>query len=138
MADLPREFEPLPVSQLTWTVLLGRWVEFARAAVALPSDGEGGRWRGAVPDVIQLQAVCFSLEHLHELAADERALGLDRAAVLIERHAAALSRRWDGGPLPSGLRELIDDARAALRRRQDDADPGAPGNFDAPASPEAP
>ena len=101
--------------RLTWAVMLGRWVEFAKAAVALPGDEMGGRWRAVVPDVICLQAVWFALQHLEDLAADERALGLDRAGVLVERHAGALRSRWGGGDeMPEMLAELIEEAEAAL------------------------
>ena len=36
-------------SDLTWTALLARWIEFAKASVALPDDAEGDRWRSSVP-----------------------------------------------------------------------------------------
>lgn len=112
--DDDERFEPLHAEKLTWAVLLARWVEFARSAVALPDDHEGRRMRDSVPDVIMLQAVWFSLAHLGELDADERALGLDRAEVLIEKHAGALQDRWRGADMPEGLQELIDDAWEAL------------------------
>jgi hypothetical protein len=117
------QFEPLHPARLTWTVLLGRWVQFARSAVAWPTDGEGGRYRASVPDIIQLQAICFALQHLDDLPAPEQALGLDRATVLVQRHAEAIRRRWADGPLPSGLLELIDDAERALEARGGDASP---------------
>ena len=104
---------PLPVDRLTWAVLLGRWVEFARSAVALPNDEEGRRLRDSVGDVIVLQAVWFALQGLGELEASERALGLDRAAVLIEKHRVALTQRW-GGELPAAMGELLADAVEAL------------------------
>lgn len=103
---------PLAVNQLTWAVLLGRWVQFARSAAALPDDRESQALRQSVPDVIMLQAVWFALQHLEELPADERALGLDRAKVLIDKHAAALETRWLGAAMPPPLGELIADARA--------------------------
>lgn len=106
-------FEPLHPERLTWSVLLGRWVSFARSAVALPMDGEGGRMRDAVPEMIGLQAVWFALEQMDELASDERALGRDRARVLIDRHAGALRRLWGGDALPGELEELIGDAESA-------------------------
>lgn len=114
------EFAPLYPERLTWPVLLARWVAFAKSAVALPDDAAGRRLRGSVPDIIQLQAVWFSLEHLDELDADQRALGLDRAEVLIERHAGALRARWAGEGLPGELAELVADAEAALRNRRGD------------------
>lgn len=109
----------LDADRLTWAVLLGRWVEFARAAVALPTQGRGGRLRDSVPDLIALQAVWFALHHLSELSHAERSLGLDRARVLIDRHADALARRWDGN-LPASIAELLADARAQWTRAATD------------------
>lgn len=103
------EAAPLYPDRLTWAVLLGRWVDFARSAVALPTDAEGAKMRDSVADIIMLQAVWFALQHLQELTAAERALGLDRAGVLIEKHTSALRGRWMGA-MPAGIEELINDA----------------------------
>lgn len=109
---MAERFDP---SAVTWAALLGRWVEFARSAVALPTDQVGRKIRDSVPDVIMLQAVWFALQHLDELPPDERALGLDRAALLIDKHAGALESRWsDGEPMPEALRDIIHDARTQL------------------------
>ncbi|MEZ6190130.1 MAG: hypothetical protein R3C45_02445 [Phycisphaerales bacterium] len=105
---------------LTWGVLLGRWVEFARGALALPEDGAGRAMRESVADIIALQAVWFALQHIDELDRDERALGIARAEVLIERHARAVTVRWRGEPMPKELRSLIDDAREALAKSRQD------------------
>ena len=129
--------DPLPVEQLTWAVLLGRWVEFARSAVALPDDAAGRRWRAVVPDMIQLQAVWFALESWPQLAPQQRALALDRAEVLVDRHHRNILRAWErpaseaGGihaadgqdqreleQLPEALTDLIDDSRAAVAHRR--------------------
>jgi len=104
------------VPQLTWAVLLGRWIDFARTALALPRTEEGQRLRAAVPDIIMLQAVWFALQHLTELCASERALGLDRAEILIDKHAAVLRDLWAGRLLPEALTELIADARGSLKQ----------------------
>ena len=106
--------------KLTWVVLLGRWVEFARGALALPEDGAGRAMRESVADIITLQAVWFALQHIDELDGDERALGIARADVLIERHTRAVTARWEGGPMPAELRSLIDDAREALAKLRQD------------------
>lgn len=103
---------------VTWAALLGRWMDFARSAVALPTDDAGRRMRDSVPDVIMLQAVWFALRDLGRLPAAERALGLDRAEVLIQRHAATLQRRFTDTPMPRTMRELIADARDALAAAQ--------------------
>ena len=101
---------------LTWAAMLGRWIDFARSSVALPDDAAGRKLKASVPDLIQLQAVWFALQHLDELSPDERALGHDRAGVLIARHAGVLAQRFGDEGVPAGMAELIDDARAALDR----------------------
>lgn len=102
--------------KLTWAALLGRWVEFARSALALPDDAPGRALRSAVPDIIGLQAVTMALGEAGELEPDQRALGLDRARVLIERHTRHLRKLFEDGGLPDKLAELIDDADAAVRQ----------------------
>ncbi|XAM00970.1 hypothetical protein OT109_06195 [Phycisphaeraceae bacterium D3-23] len=108
--------QPLDAERLTWAVLLGRWTDFARSAVALPDDEAGRRLRDSLADLIGLQAVWFALTHLDELDAEERALGLARAGVLIDRHASALAKRYGDAGVPEQACELIEDAQAALRR----------------------
>lgn len=105
---------PLDPDRLTWAVLLARWTEFARASVALPDAGEAGLLRQSVADIITLQAVWFALGQLDALPSPERSLGLDRAAVLIARHAAAIRNRFADQPLPANLAELIQDTETAL------------------------
>ncbi len=102
--------EPLYPERLTWAVLLGQWVEFARSAVGLPAQGQGQCMRESVADIIMLQAVWFALQHVQELGAAERSLGLDRAGVLIEKHEAALRKRWGQG-MPAAIDELLRDAK---------------------------
>ena len=115
MSEADHEPEPLHPEQLTWSVLLARWVDFARSARALPDDAAGRRVQNSVGDIIMLQAVWFALQHLDELDAAERALGLDRAELLIEKHAGQVEARFADAPMPATLRELIDEARAQLR-----------------------
>lgn len=106
--------EHLDAHKLTWAVLLGKWVDFARSAVALPNDEQGKRLRASVPDLIMLQAVWFALQHMDELTPDEVSLGLDRAAVLIEQHTTQLRDRWQPQPLPDRIEQLIDEATKML------------------------
>lgn len=106
--------EALDADKLTWVVLLGRWVEFARSALALPDDKAGRAMRDSVADIIALQAVWFALQHIEELDADEKALGLARAEVLIERHTGAVTDRWRGSEMPLELSSLVTDAMDAL------------------------
>jgi hypothetical protein len=48
------------------------------------------------------------------MAPDERALGLDRAEVLIERHGTELEAIWDPDPVHPEVATILNDARAAL------------------------
>ena len=108
------ECEPFDADKLTWSVLLGRWVEFARSALALPDDEPGRVLRESVADIITLQAVWFALQHLDELDHDERSLGIARAEVLIDKHAHAIHARWCSRDMPDELSRLIEDARTTL------------------------
>lgn len=101
--------------QLTWAALLGRWVEFARSAVALPDDAEGQAWKQVVPDVIGLQAVAMALREADQLAPDERALAVDRARLLIERHTRNIHEAFGTTDLHEQLVELITDAWSAVK-----------------------
>lgn len=100
---------------LTWSTLLGRWMEFARASVALPPDAEGDRWRRAVAPVIGLQAIAFALTDLARVAPEERPLALERAEAGLREYAGALHHLWAAEPLPAPIAEVIDDARSALQ-----------------------
>jgi hypothetical protein len=110
--------QPLHPQRLTWAVLLGRWIEFARGAVAFPDDDAGRRMRASVGDIIMLQAVWYALANLDELEPDQRALGIDKAELLIEQHTAAIRQRWQGRAVPAMLGELIDDAHQQLAAAQ--------------------
>lgn len=98
---------------MTWAGLLARWVELAKGAVALPGTKAGQQLRASVPDIIMLEAVAHALKELGRLDEGERALGVDRAGVLIEKHEGALRGRFRG-QLPGQLEELIVEARRAL------------------------
>jgi len=103
-------------------MLLARWTEFARSAVALPTTGDGALWRDSVADIIGLQATALALKDLDEHELEQgRALAIDTASVGIDRHAQNLADVWDDEPWPPELHELLDDARRAL------ADAGASG-----------
>ncbi len=65
--------------------------------------------------VITLQAVSFALRQLDDLPEDERALGLDRAEILIRRESGTLNSAWRGEPMPELLLDLVADAASALR-----------------------
>lgn len=103
--------------KLTWAALLGRWVEFARGAVALPDDEEGRAMRQAVPDIIGLQAVALALGEADALDDDELALALDRARLLVGGHAKKLDELFADQWHPM-LVELFYDAQQALERAE--------------------
>lgn len=106
-------------SVMTWASLLAHWTAIAKASVALPPNAQGDRWRSAVPSIINLQAVTHALAELDRTSdRRERAVGQDKAELLIREHAAALHFLWRGEPLPSELGLMIDDARAALSATQ--------------------
>ncbi len=113
------------MKDLTWAALLGRWIEFARSALALPDDADGRAMRRSVPDIIMLQAVFFALAEVDDLPDDERALGLDRAQVLISKHTTAIHEHWADLDLPDDIAELIADVAQRLD--------GLAGNGVAPA-----
>lgn len=103
----------LNATPLTWTALLGKWIEFAQSAVVLPDDQPGRAWKASVPAIIELQAVTFALAELTELPAADQPVARDRAAHLIDRAGATLSRAWDEH-IPENVTEIISDARTAL------------------------
>ena len=102
-------------TRLTWAALLGRWVEFAQSAVALPDDASGRAWKAAVPAIIGLQSLAMALRHADELDEAERALGIDRARVGIERYTDSLREAFGDEPLHPMVDELIMDAWSAVR-----------------------
>ncbi len=116
----PTTFQP---DKLTWTALLGRWIEFARSAVALPDDADGRAWKQAVPAIIGLQAVVMALDHADELDPAQQAVGVDRARLLVARHTRELHEAFGTTELHPMLIELITDAWSAIRRAQGDGQP---------------
>lgn len=114
---------------MTWAMLLAKWVEFAGAAAALPGVGSGARWRRAVAPIITLQAVTHAMAELHELDSEERAVGLDRAEIMLRERERELKCIWSVEPLPPPLHELIGDARAAIdaARKRAAAEPSGDG-----------
>lgn len=99
---------------LTWTVLLSRWMEFAKSSVALPRGGEAGRVRRAVPSLIGLQAVTYALAEVPLLPAEEQSVARDRAEVMIRRYQGELCAIWEGEALPEAIEESVSDAKASL------------------------
>ena len=99
--------------RLEWPALLAKWVEFAQASVALPHDDDGKAWRASVPPIITLQAVTLALGELNELSSSDQPVAIDKASLLIEREASALSRIWDAD-IPAEVARLVRDAQTTL------------------------
>lgn len=113
----PPRFTPdqtLDTAPVAWAALLSRWTDFARAGVAFPAEGEGGRWRASIAPVIGLQAVTFALGDIGRVAEADRPAALDIAEVLIRRDISRLHEIWRGEELHPELVSLVDDARMAL------------------------
>ena len=106
--------EPLHPEILSWTALLGKWIDFAKASVALPDDEEGEKWKRSVVPIINLQAVTFALADLGVLDEPDRPLARDRAEILIAENASALETIWTVEELPESLAEIARDAMLAL------------------------
>lgn len=100
----------------TWATLLAGWTEFARSAVALPNDDQGGRWKDSIAPAITLHAVAMALPELIKLDPEERPLAMDRAELLIREQSKLLNTVWRSEPMPASLTELIDDARLSWER----------------------
>lgn len=99
---------------LTWAFLLAHWTEFARAAVALPEDGEAGRYRKSVAPLISLAALSHALAEVDRLADDERALAIDRSELQIRGDVATLDAIWEGADPPDEVWGFVERAAAAL------------------------
>ncbi|MBS0187653.1 MAG: hypothetical protein JSS51_06260 [Planctomycetes bacterium] len=106
----------MDVRVTTWSSLLAVWSDFARAAGALPKDGNLGLLRRSVPAIIGLQAVTHALEHIDQLPPEEYSSGQDRASLTIRTLATELESIWRDDAMPKSLRELTSDAAAALEQ----------------------
>lgn len=113
-SDTMHDMSDLRPEAMTWTALLGKWLEFAKASVALPDDADGRRWKQSVTPIVTLQAVTFALDEIDDLAAMDRPHALDRAEMLIDEHAGGLDRTWSDVERPGMIDEVIRDARGAL------------------------
>ncbi|MEM9084125.1 MAG: hypothetical protein AAGB34_11060 [Planctomycetota bacterium] len=102
-----------------WEGLLAHCVGIAKAAAAIPDSHEHAQaWQGSIEAIITLHSVTMALDQLGGLAAEERAVGMDRAGILIGEGARALSAAWGGQAMPEGLLELMSDARQSVERAQ--------------------
>ena len=113
---MPKPKPDSPSQDLSWPLLLAKWTEYAKAAVALPSTEQGNRDRDSVPAVIALQAICFALSEIHRLPTDERLLGIERAEYIVRDRSAELDKLWRGHPMPEAMLDLLTDARQAVQR----------------------
>jgi malate dehydrogenase len=88
-------------------------MEFARAAVSFPESGDGARIRRSVPPLITLHAVTHALQRIDEIEPEERALALDRAALLIGGAERDLAAAWAGLGMPESVRSFVEEAGEA-------------------------
>lgn len=105
--------DPLQPEAISWAVLLGRWMDFAKASTALPETREGDQWRDSVVPMITLQAVTFALSELEQVTPVERLLGWDRAEMLCDEALDTLDAIWGPG-LPTTLVEVVEQAESAM------------------------
>jgi hypothetical protein len=113
------DYPPLHPERLTWAVLLSRWVELAKSALALGDDPASSALKKLVPDIIMLQALWHALEDMGDLPLSEQKLGCFRAQWLIDKHQQQIHHTWPADlPLHPALGELITDATDALTRAQ--------------------
>lgn len=110
----PEQSDAEAIRLTSWSLLLSHWTSMARVSVALPETSAGKAWKASVAPCIGLQAHVFALAELDRLEADERCVGLDRAAVGIDHHERSLREAWSPEAMPEGVAELIEDARGAL------------------------
>ena len=113
MAQSTPVSDSLQPEALSWAALLGRWMDFARASVALPATREGDQWRESVVPMITLQAVTFAVSELEQVAPAERLLGWDRAELLSGEAAESLDDTW-GPVMPAEIADTIQAAEAAI------------------------
>jgi hypothetical protein len=102
----------------TWAALLAAWTDFARASAAFPRTSAGDDARRAVPSLIGLQALTFAVTDIDHLSEDERAVGLDTAALLLKQYAGELHTIYTGQELSPLMQECVQDAQRALRAAQ--------------------
>ncbi|MHC4975600.1 MAG: hypothetical protein ACYTF7_03225 [Planctomycetota bacterium] len=106
------------IDAIAWSTLLARWIEWARAAVALPDDAHGSSWKASLPHLIALQAITHALDELPSVVAADRPLALERAALTIRESCKALHNCWAGEPMPISITVFIDEAHHTLARAQ--------------------
>lgn len=97
-------------------------MKFAQAALALPAQNEGIRWRASVSPLIGLHAISMALQEIDRLSQEDRVLSLERAAVQIRLYAIEINRAWHGIELPIRIQGLLSEAHAALQSARDRGD----------------
>ena len=110
---------------MRWAGVVSRWVALAQAGVALPDDGEGGRWKRSIQSIVGLHAIVAGLGEAADWPAADRAYALDAAGVGIAGHRQTLARVWaEGGAedgagidaVPASVAELLAEAEGTLER----------------------
>ncbi len=94
--------------------MLAGYTELAQAAVALPPDAQGSRWKRSVPSLIALHAVAHAISEIDTLGEGERDVALDKGEVLVQQHAAELTELWRSDAMPESVLDLMRAAREAI------------------------
>lgn len=89
------------------------WAASTSAVIPSPSSSISARVSASAASS---SSRYLSVRELDELHPAERALGLDRAGVLIDRHVSAIEAAWEGEVLPAALLDLIGEAREQWNR----------------------
>ncbi len=113
----------------TWATLLARWMDLARAAVALERLGESGvgpgqmdqlggsegrGWRQGMPALITFEALAHAMGQLEMLPADERSFALDQAVVLLESRRSDLEDAFE--IMPDAIAQSESNAVRAIEQ----------------------
>jgi len=99
---------------LTWSSMLAKWTEFAKASTALPEDGDGPHWRACVVPIVNMQAMIAALGELDQLPRAQRPVAIDASETLLREQVAMIHEAWAGEVIPDALRELMEESRQTL------------------------
>ncbi|MBL9147813.1 MAG: hypothetical protein JNM94_03885 [Phycisphaerae bacterium] len=115
-SERPADEGPDDTHALTWAALLAHWLDVAKATVALPDQGDAGRWKRSLPHLIELHATALALTDITRLRVEDRAVARDKADVLAKRANAQLQTIWRGVPMAEDIVEAQEAAARAIRR----------------------
>jgi hypothetical protein len=106
------------IDAIAWSTLLAKWIQWAKASVALPDDAAGTAWKASLPHLISLQAITHAMNELADVVLSDRAFALERAEYSVKEHTTGLHSCWASEPLPESVATVIDTAQVTLARAQ--------------------